>query len=206
MTKKQVAILWGLTAVVLVVFVLVGRLISRSAKKQPSPATTSYKRTYNLGQISQSARNVYALADQAARSWQKDAALVSASASWLFVEVDDLGAPTNWTFQFFSPRTQKLYVVSAGESQVTVIRDTLSPYVLPTAPVGEWQLDSNQALTIWLNNGGGDLLATHPIVDVSAMLQPPDGGGLEWVVVGTVRDSQTVHLVRIDAQSGALLQ
>ena len=206
MTKKQVAILWGLTAIVLIVFVLVGRVISRSAEKQQSPVTTSRKRTYNLGQISQSARNLYALADQAARSWQKDARLVSASASWLFVKVDDFSAPTNWTFQFFSPRTQKLYVVSASEAQVTVIRDTLSPYVLPAAPVGEWQLDSNQALSIWLNNGGGDFLAKHPIVDVSAMLQPPEEGGLEWVVIGTVRDSQAVHLVRIDARSGALLQ
>jgi hypothetical protein len=206
MTKKQVAILWGLTAVVLIVFVLVGRVISRSAGRNRSPVTAARKETYSLAQISQSARNLYPLADQAARSWQKDAKLVSASASWLFVKMEDLSAPTNWTFQFFSPRAQKIYVVSASEQRVTVIRDSLSPYVLPAAPVGEWQLDSNQALTIWLNNGGGDLLAAHPVVDVSAMLQLSEQDGLEWFVAGTVRDSQTVHLVRIDAQSGALVQ
>ncbi|MBN1581930.1 MAG: hypothetical protein JXA89_14595 [Anaerolineae bacterium] len=206
MTRKQIAILWGLAAIVLIVFVLVGRAISRSAEKRPSPVAISGGRTYNLEQSSHSARNLYARADQAARSWQKDARLVSASASWRFVKVDDFSAPTNWTFQFFSPRTQKLYVVSASETQVTVIRDTLSPYVLPAAPIGEWQLDSNQALSIWLNNGGGDFLDQHPVADVSAMLQPPEAGGLEWLVIGTVPDSQSVYLVRIDAGSGALLQ
>ena len=206
MTKKQVAILWGLTAVVLIVFVLVGRGISRSSQKRRSPGTASSQKTYSLPQISQSARNLYPLADQAARSWQKDARLVSASASWLFVKVDDFSEPTNWTFQFFSPRTQKIYVVSAGEDQVTVIRDSLSPYVLPSAPLGEWLLDSNQALTIWLNNGGSGFLAEYPVVNVSAMLQPPEDGGLEWVVAGTVQDSQAVHRVRIDAQSGTLSQ
>lgn len=206
MTKKQVAILWGLTALVLIVFVLVGRVISRSAEKQPSPIAAGHGQTYNLDPISQSARNLYPLADQAARSWQKDAKLVSASASWPFVKLNDFSRPTAWTFQFFSPRTQRIFVVSAGETQVAVIRDSLSPYILPTASTGEWQLDSYQALSIWLNNGGGNLLARHPIVDVSVMLQPSEISNLEWIVIGTVRDSQLVHLVRIDAQSGTLLQ
>ncbi len=206
MTKKQIVILWGLTAAILIIFALAGYIISRSSEKGLPQTAKSSGQTYRLPAIPQSARNLYPLADQAARSWQKDARLVSASASWLFVEIDHLSQPTNWTFQFFSPRTQKMYVVSVSDQQVTTIRDSLSPYTLPSASVERWSLDSHQALAAWLNHGGGDFLKQHPIVDVNAMLRPGDGESLEWVVIGAVRDSQTMYQLRIDARSGAVLQ
>ena len=144
--------------------------------------------------------------DQAARSWQGDAQLSSATASWSFAQVDDLSGAAEWTFQFYSPGTHQLYVVSVGEELVSPITNMLSPYELPVVSIEDWRVDSHQALGTWLTEGGAAFLAAYSVVDVSARLRHSQEGRLEWSVVGVVRDSQTLHLVRVDASSGQVLE
>jgi hypothetical protein len=206
MTKTQIAILWSLAVLVVIVFVFLGQFLSRSPQEEVIVVPTTVGRVYLLPEISQSARNLYPSADQAARSWQEDAQLVSASTSWPFVRLDDLSMPVDWTFQFFSPSTHKLYVVHTSESQVVPIREALSPYTLPTVSVGEWHVDSHQALGTWLDQGGGRFLDRYPVVDISARLRVTEGGRSEWSVVGIVKGSQTVHVVQVDAQSGSVVE
>ena len=204
MSKTQIAILWGLALLVVAVFFVASRVVGR-----PSPtsegSTLLTAGAFALPEVPESARRLYPYADQAARSWQGDAALVSASASWAFALVDDLSKPTGWTFQFFSPRTQKLFVVSVDGTRAAVIREALSPYALPTVAASAWQLDSHQALNAWLNQGGGSFLQAHPIVDISARLRQSDSGRPEWIVAGVVRGSQIAQTVRVDASDGKVL-
>jgi hypothetical protein len=206
MTKVQVAILWGLSLLVLVVFVVVGQVVSKRPQGSSPLVITAPAQVYSLPDIPQSARSFYWRADQAARSWQGDAALVSAAAAWPFVRLDDLSMPTDWTFQFFSPSTSMIYVVNVSETEVTPIREALAPYPLSTVALEDWQLDSPKALNTWLNNNGGVFLRLHPIVDVNARLRRSKGGELEWIVAGVGRNSQNVQLVRIDASSGVVMQ
>jgi hypothetical protein len=119
--------------------------------------------------------------------------------------LDDLSGPADWTFQFYSPGTHQLYVVSVGEEQVSPITGMLSPYELPTVSVGNWRVDSHGALSAWLSHGGAAFLRGYSVVDVSARLRHSQEGRLEWSVVGVVRDSQTVHLVKVDATSGQVM-
>jgi len=203
-SKTQIVVLWGLALLVVAVFFVASRVISRpsSASEGSTPLSVG---AYALPEVPESARRLYPYADQAARSWQGDAALVSASASWAFAQVDDLSKSTGWTFQFFSPRSQKLFVVSVDGTQATVIHETLSPYALPTVSTSAWQLDSHQALNAWLNQGGGSFLQAHPVVDISARLRQSDSGRPEWMVAGVIRGSQVAQTVRVDASDGKVL-
>ena len=204
MTKTQVFILWGLAAVVVAVFAVVSQFIARG----PAPdvaVTVPPAQVVRLPAVPHSARGVYPRADQAARTWQGDALLVSATASWPFARIGELDDPVDWTFQFYSPGTRQLYVVNVGETAVAPIVSTLSPYELPTVSMDRWRLDSHEALSTWLNYGGANFLHRYSVVDVSARLRHAEDGRLEWSVVGMVDDSQTFHLVRIDAASGEVI-
>lgn len=85
---------------------------------------------------------------------------------------------------------------------MTPIREGLAPYPVPTVSVDKWQLDSHQALNAWVNRSGGSFLRVHPIADVNARLRRPKEGQLEWSVVGAVRGSPAVQMVRVDATNG----
>jgi hypothetical protein len=190
---------------VVIVFAFLSQSLAPPAPESV-PSTSPPARVHRLPQIAQSARNSYPLADQAARSWQEDARLVSASTSWPWAQLDDLSRPVDWTFQFFSPGTHRLYAVVVGESQVLPIREALSPYALPSLSEDEWRIDSHQALGTWLDDGGSIFMSRHPIVDISARLRRSEEGRPEWVVVGIVKDSLIVHVVRVDARNGRVIR
>jgi hypothetical protein len=158
-----------------------------------APAETAAPAAYRLPETPHSARNQYARAEDAARDWQPDAALVSAATSWSFVSLDDFSRPVDWTFQFFSPATGRVYTVNVDQTSVTPIRDTLSPYELSIIDVEHWQIDSYQAINDWLNQGGGTFLKRHPVVDVSIRLAQPRGGAPVWTVVGLTDSGQTAQ-------------
>lgn len=204
MSKTQIAVLWGFTLVIVLAFVVGGQLLSR-------PATTEAMMTwpgkvYSLPQVPYSARGFYERAQQAATSWQSDAQLASAAATWPFVRLDHLSQPTTWTFQFFSPGTQSIYVVAVDEKNVTFIRSSLTPYPLATMQVEQWRVDSYEALNTWLNQGGGRFLELRPAVDVIARLVAGDGNTIQWVVVGNVSGTDEAHVVRLDATTGQVTE
>jgi len=65
----------------------------------------------------QSAGSLYLNSDQAAQSWQGDAGLVSAAASWRFARLDGFSRPVDWTFQFLSPATHRMHVANVNEGK-----------------------------------------------------------------------------------------
>lgn len=209
MTKTQLAILWGLSLAVVAVFALLARAMSRPVPlaEAPAPAMpTQVQEVHRLPQVPYSARGYYPTADQAARTWQGDAVLASAAADWAFAKLDDFSGAVEWTYQFYSPELQQLYVLSVGEGGAKTIMSTLSPYALPTIAADRWAVDSYEALGTWLDYGGAQFLDSHSVVDVSARLRPTADGTLEWSVVGMVRDQDTQHAVRVDATSGEFVE
>jgi hypothetical protein len=143
---------------------------------------------------------------QAAKEWQPDAGLVSVAASWPFATLDDLSSPVDWTFTFYSPGTQRVYVLNVHSEQSMLIRETLSPYPLVVVASDMWQVDSHQALNAWLNGGGGEFLGGYPVVDVSVRLRVDDGRAV-WAVIGAGRggaaqDDPLLLDVVLDATDG----
>jgi hypothetical protein len=213
-TRAQLTVLWGLAVGVVLVFAVLTYVLSQpwpperlsAAPQAPVPVgTMSRAAVYRLPETPYSAHSVYDRAERVAKAWQPDAGLASAVASWPFAELDELSGPVDWTFSFFSPGTQRVYVVNVSQEQVTPIREALSPYPLPVVALDRWRVDSHQALSAWLDGGGGEFLRSHSIVDISARLGVEEGQGL-WAVVATGRGNQSVFAIRVDAADGNVLQ
>jgi hypothetical protein len=207
MTKTQLAVLWGLGVLIVVIMGALGFIFSQAERPQTqaptaAPTVLPTQATYRLPETPHSARNLYGRAEQAAQGWQRDAALVSASASWPFAALDDLSRPVDWTFQFYSPATNRVYVINVNQTDVTPIRETLSPYSLPTVVVEQWQVDSHQAVNAWLNRGGGAFLKRHTVVDISIRLARPQGGEAVWTVLGIDDSGQALQTEHVGAYEG----
>jgi hypothetical protein len=213
MTKTQLAILWGLGVLLVVVLSVLGFVLSQARRphalsptatpaESPLPTAPSAA-DYRLPETPHSARNAYERAEQAAQAWQTDAALVSAAASWPFASLDNFSRPADWTFQFYSPATGRVYVINVDQENITPIRETLSPYSLVPIEVDKWQVDSHEAVNAWLNRGGGAFLKQYPVVDVSIRLSRPRDGAAEWSVLGIEESGQATHAERVDAYEGS---
>lgn len=150
----------------------------------------------------------FRLAEPAARNWAADAQLASASASWSQVlSKDQVGAPAEWTYRFYSPARQRLlFVLVQPDGQLTtiehVVKVTLPP---PPIPAGSWLLDSPAALAIWLDYGGDKMLQTNPGLEVLVQLRATTTSpNPVWVVVGADDRTQSMHLVAVDAAEGVV--
>lgn len=144
-----------------------------------------------------------------ALNWQGDASLINASATWAVVNgaTDIQDGRANWNFVFYSP-TQNTAVSS------TVVNDQVSvsePYPilqkLNPLQVGGWRIDSDDALAIFLQNGGDTFLNTQTDITVTTQLSTiSDEQRMEWLISAFAnRNGEALTLV-IDATSGEVLQ
>jgi hypothetical protein len=170
------------------------------------PASTAgAARSYSLPKTSYSARTVYQQAERSAKQWQPDAGLVAASTNWAFADIDGFSEPVDWTFTFFSPRKQQVYVLAVHRDRVTPIRETLAPYSLPAIDLDSWSIDSHEAIAEWLESGGGELLQHYPVVSVSVRLGM-EGQRVAWTVAGTAEQDAAARVLTIfDAANGRTL-
>ena len=196
---------WVFVAVVLVALVLVFR------SRMPVQSATGPKPvpTYTVVFTQVTARGLYPAAEGLARAWQADAQLVSLTATWRGTAVNLVGQPAEWGFRFFSPSWRHYYLVNVTpDGQARGIEHArkvdLPP---PVLPVDAWGVDSVEALTTWLDYGGGAMLGAKPGIEVSAQLNlPSDGGEPTWTVVGFDTASNDYLTVMIHADSGEVLQ
>lgn len=153
------------------------------------------------------ARQSYAPAAELAGQWSEDARLAAVSAHWPVVEVQE-GDQTEWTFQFFSPSTQRLSLIAVAGGKARLVRESLSPYPLSTFSPEEWRLDSDRALQAWWNRGGKDLVARRPDADLAMQLRMPDEGGEQpiWTVVGSLSGTEAIVIVAVNATTGVLVR
>jgi hypothetical protein len=219
LTKGQLAALWGLGVGALGVFAALAYVLllpvppvtpTNEEFVRPSAAvypasTAGAARSYSLPKTAYSARTMYQQAERSAKQWQPDAGLVAASTNWAFADVDGFSELVDWTFTFFSARKQEVYVVTVRRDQVTPIRETLAPYSLPVIDLDSWLIDSHQAISKWLESGGGELLQHYPVVNVSVRLGM-EGQRVAWTVAGTAEQDQAARVLAIfDAANGRTL-
>jgi hypothetical protein len=196
---------WVFVAVVLVTLVVV----LRSQGSAPAGGVPGPVPTYTVVFTQVTARGLYPAAEGAALAWQPDAQLVSLTATWRGTAVDQVGAPVEWVFRFYSPSRRLYYFVTVmPDGQVQSIEHArqvdLPP---PVIPVEAWRLDSAEALATWLDHGGGAMLGARPGIEVSAQLNvPTPGGDPTWAVVGFDVGSDDFLTVMIHADSGEVLQ
>lgn len=192
----------GLLLAVIVVFVVLGYMILRPTNTGPAAAVPLPKATYTLD-ATLTAKTTYPLAQEAVGKRQADAQLTSISATWTDTNVKKVGTPTGWTFQFYSPTTTRVYVVVVDQGQARLIREALSPYPATPIPEESWLIDSNEALTTWLNYGGGQFLMDHLAgTKVVAQLATSPEGQVTWTVTGLTGRGEVYLTLLVDAATG----
>lgn len=185
-----------------------GRPLTTTAVEAPAPAPT-LPNTFQVTFAENTALQLYPIAEAAARSWQADARLVSAEATWRTTAIDQVGKPTPWSFRFYSVAARRSYFVTIlPDGQVNARQHFLTePNPPGLLPAQRWAVDSNQAIAAWLNAGGGAFLGENPGLEVSAILSYQRAGdGLFWHVTGLNQKNETLVSTTVDAQSGAVVE
>jgi hypothetical protein len=153
------------------------------------------------------AKGVYAVAMEEARSWQPDGQLAVVVAHWRTRE-RQWPASVSWTFQFYSPSTRRLAVIVVDKGRARLLQESPTPYSVSTIDQEQWKVDSLAALNTWWNAGGGTFVSLNPELDLTAQLRPVQdtqaGDRLVWSVVGFV--GSQVKRLTIDGTTGEPVQ
>jgi hypothetical protein len=156
--------------------------------------------------VEPTALQAYASASELAEEWQADAQLIGARAHCLG-DVVTHGGQVEWAFQFFSPATQRVTLLATRGGQVRQIRERLSPYAVSPLRMEEWQVDSDEALDRWWQEGGDYLVTRRSDAEVTMRLYTPRGGPDRpvWTITGSVPNQESPLVVQVDASDGAIL-
>jgi hypothetical protein len=153
------------------------------------------------------AKDAYPLALEKAQTWQTDAQLVSATASWRDLTAEQLlEEDASWGFTFFSPQSRQIKIISVTEAGAQGVESINVPPTLRVLDVTSWQVDSPQVLGLFLDRGGRDFLAQHPEATVSLRLGLEEGGeGLVWLAFGIDNTDRSTMTLQIDGNSGNVM-
>jgi hypothetical protein len=155
------------------------------------------------------AQEAYPLAEEVAGAWQPDAELSSASSSWRggVTPQELLEGKTTWGFHFISPSASQFCIVSVVGDDARVVEKGSIPRLPILLALADWRIDSPQALSIFLDQGGRDFLAAHAGADVHLhLLTRIENEALIWLVTGLVDDDGVAHIVSINAVTGAVVE
>ncbi len=212
--RQDIIILSGLLSLACFSIILVGLLIIRFQPARATPAVApgvvpGPQPTHTVTHVQLTGLSQYQLAEAEALAWRSDAQLVSANANWPNVLSDgQIGEPGQWTFRFYSPGKERLFIVKVeADGRLRgiehIVKITLPPPVLGT---GTWVIDSPTALATWLDYGGAALVRRNPGLEVLVQLRRiNDHPNPVWMVIGTDKRTQDIHIVVIDTIDGTVV-
>ena len=179
-------------------------IIGFSGNAPPGSTPTSDSST---GEGPLTAREAYALALSEARNWQDDAQLVSATASWANVGSEEqLAEDVAWGFTFLSGQSAETQILSVTRVGAERVREMRSTSAMRAADVASWQVDSPQALALFLEHGGRDFLNQHPGATISLRLGPEEESSrLVWLAMGIQSADKSTMVLEVDASTGEVL-
>lgn len=159
----------------------------------------------------QTAKLAYVTAERLATSWQEDAELLNATATWSQgATLSSLqSGETTWAFTFYSPATQRATTISVLEDQANFVSETASPIAYNLNDVTGWQLDSHEAIQILLNQGGYNFINQEGVTILTMALMTDDttpSNRMEWLVSLIGTESGNSIDLRINATSGEILE
>jgi hypothetical protein len=155
----------------------------------------------------ETAREYYPAAATEAQSWQTDAQLVNATATWSNVQSEeDLHEAAAWGYTFLSPETRLVSVVSVTPDGAEQVQTSDATATTRGVDMSLWQVDSEQVLSLFLDSGGRDFLAQHPGATVTLRIGLDESGErLVWYAMGIYSPERATLVVTVDATTGELL-
>jgi hypothetical protein len=202
--RREILVLTGvwLAGCAIIAF-LIGVFYANSSP-QPPAQSAEPEATYQVQFSDETAKTAYLQALAAGRDWTDDVELVALSTRWNNATPDTLAQPEGWDVQFYSPRRERLYFVVITPDDNVLGRahfrkNRQSPLLLdPTA----WEIDSDEALSTWLNQGGGPFLEAYPENQVEILLRQTSAGPV-WDVIGSSTDQSNMFYLPVNAITGA---
>ncbi len=149
----------------------------------------------------------YAMAQRAVQDWHSDAVLLNASATWpRSANANELGKGlANWAYTFYSPGNNSITLVSVRGDDARRLSESV--YNQPAAPLdaGGWRLDSQQAVQVFLNNGGAQFLQEQGPSTLLMQLTTSEAQ-VTWFLSLYAEGSGRSYSMRINATTGDVLQ
>lgn len=197
-----ILIIIALTAVA--VYAAVAALVSQD--QGTGGATTGTRAVPLPPGAATTALELYPQAEALAREWQGDAQLIGVVATWVRPTENDLvlKKPT-WAFYFHSQEAGGMFLVTADESGMQGAPDTTAGFAPVPIALGDWKVDSSEALVTFLESGGREFMneqfVTTAQLRLSASLSP---GKVVWMVAALSSTRRTAMSVLIDATTGTV--
>jgi hypothetical protein len=193
--RRTRLLLWVLAAAVVLVY---GTLALAVLQSRQPPASNEEEAF--------TAKTAYTRAEAVAKGWQEDARLVSARAAWgNATESGFREGKTSWAFYFLSPQARqiRIFSVTAEEAVGTRTMDALS--ISDGIDLTLWQVDSPQAIQLFLDEGGQAFLDQHPDAGVNLQLILDEQNRQVWMASGFSGSDQASLTVILDAQTGEVV-
>ncbi len=152
----------------------------------------------------------YAAAQNEALAWQSDAQLLTAQATWPqgATAAQLLKGEESWGFTFYSPSAERIAVFSVVEDEVSLVSEGDHQQTDPLLSASGWNLDSQEAVSTFLQHGGNTFLAEQGVSTMTMALLASDtegNGRLEWQISLFSLQSGQALTMRLDATSGEVL-
>ncbi|MEM7332860.1 MAG: hypothetical protein AAF490_12300 [Chloroflexota bacterium] len=153
----------------------------------------------------------YLTAEKLAQTWSTDAQLLNANATWSQgATVANLqSGKTTWAFTFFSKQAQKATTISVIENQANFVAEAPSPIDYSIHNISTWQIDSNDAIQILLDQGGYNFINQEGVTILTMSLMADMGTPsqqMEWFVSLIGTESGNSIDVRLNANTGEVLE
>ncbi|MCA9919261.1 MAG: hypothetical protein KC445_14980 [Anaerolineales bacterium] len=185
-----------------------------SAPSSSNSATIIAQRADDIAPTSEydgrSAIIAYAAALKTAESWQADAQILTAQATWpQGATAQELReGETSWGFTFYAPSAQKIAVFSVVEDTAVLVSQGEHQQTEPLLSASGWNLDSDEAVETFLAGGGNRFLADNGVSTLTMSLLASDveeNGRLEWQIALFSHQTGQAFTMRLDATSGEIL-
>ncbi len=140
-----------------------------------------------------------------ALSWQPDAQLVGATASWQLASGErlTLSRPA-WSFSFYSPSTRQVQVVMVDRNGAQAGPQQRVDTALQHVSL-DWSLDGDDLLLTFLSHGGEGFLGAHPKANIHLQLQGEDTNRSTWYIIAVDPAARQSLIVGVDALSRQVL-
>lgn len=171
------------------------------------PTAVSSSRPAQSSSDGKTALVAYAIAQRALQDWHSDAVLLNASATWpRSANANELGQGlANWAYTFYSPSNNSITLVSVRGDDAKRLSESV--YSQPAAPLdaGGWRLDSQQAMQLFLNNGGAQFLQEQGASTLLMQLTTSEAQ-VTWFLSLYAEGNGRSYSMRINATTGDVLQ
>ncbi|MCP4428811.1 MAG: hypothetical protein GY803_30365 [Chloroflexi bacterium] len=211
MMSRAEWILGGMLVVLLVVVAALAIMLwvqpAESVPGEPSqrPAVVAPTPSY-LGQTAFSASTA---ALREAQTWQADAALLKATATWpqgASIEMISEGASA-WNFTYYSPGRQTSAIITVVDGQTSFLRENTVDDALSPLPATSWRVDSSTAVQTMLDKGGARFLRRERISTLVMNLTTINASNrVEWFVSLIGEQTGNSFTIRLDAATGEVIE